>query len=161
MTAFMKQSWREVLSAVCAFVALVVVLISGATGYLAGNALNYVAICSSVVALVAIAADAWLRARTRSKKHKEKLSSRVLSDVLLLVAVAALSTGLAGLIIERVPLAADIYFIPVNHPAAEGVAMNMTFVAVAFYAVAIIFLIAEAFAQREGSDVTRDEQSAK
>lgn len=140
--AVIKKASREILSAVLIVVALIVTVASGITGYLTGEAVNTTVICASVVALIALIADIVLIMRA------VPVARGILSDSMLFVALAGVCISLASLIIDRMPLAADVYFIPVNHPASEGTALNISIGAVACYAVAAIVLIAESFSKR-------------
>lgn len=51
-------------------------------------------------------------------------------------------------VMTRVTLAADVYFIPVNYPAAEADALHISIAGVACYLLADIVLIVEAFAAK-------------
>ena len=55
----------------------------------------------------------------------------------------------AQFVLERVRLAADIYFIPVNYPASEQTSLNVALIGVACYLVAILLLVVKAFTAKD------------
>ncbi|TCD53873.1 hypothetical protein EJ419_06370 [Alloscardovia theropitheci] len=158
MATFMKKSWREIIAAVATLAALIIVIVSGTTGFLAGNAINYPAIGLSILAVVALTADVALMIRGNKIAVEGMPSLRsIISDGLLIVSIASICAALAFLLVRRMPLVADIYFIPVNHPAAEDVAMNMTIAALVGYVIAVLLLIVESFMSRTSMSVKHDE----
>ena len=104
-----------------------VYLVNSTTGYMAGQGLSALVIALSVVAIVALAARAFAGNRLPA----------VLNDVLLIGAEVLLLVSFAQFVLERVRLAADIYFIPVNYPASEQTSLNVALIGVACYLVAI------------------------
>jgi len=128
----------EIVALVAAAAGLVVYVITSTTGYLAGRAVDPLPIVLTVVAVIALAATVWLRARLAA----------VLQDILLLASVAMLIVSLSIFILARVPLAADVYFIPVNYPEAEATTLHISFIGLALYLVAVVALIVTAFVAR-------------
>ncbi len=113
--------------------------VTSATGYLAGSATNPLPIVCTIAALLCLAARMFAG---------EKLPG-VVNDLLLVLAALGLIASFAVFTLARVPLAADVYFIPVNYPAAEETALHTSIVGVAAYLVAIMALIVDAFTVRD------------
>ena len=108
-------------------------------GYMAGQGLSALVIALSVVAIVALAARAFAGNRLPA----------VLNDVLLIGAEVLLLVSFAQFVLERVRLAADIYFIPVNYPASEQTSLHVALIGVACYLVAILLLVVKAFTAKD------------
>ncbi|OZG65261.1 hypothetical protein [Bifidobacterium eulemuris] len=125
----------ELIAAVAAVVGLVVYLITSTTGYLAGKEMNVLPIVCTVLAVVALLAMVAAGPRLGELANDALL---IASEVLLVVSFALFT-------LDRVSLAADIYFIPVNYPASEQSALNISLVGVVAYLVAIVLLIVKAF----------------
>ncbi len=134
----LKSGLIELVAIVAALVGLVVYVITSTTGYLAGRAVDPLPIVLTVIAIGALGVGLVLRDRM----------TPVVRDVLLLVSVAALAASLAIYLLARVPLAGDVYFIPVNYPEAEATTLHISFVGLALYLVAVIATIVEAFRPR-------------
>ncbi len=134
-----KGSIRLIVAALCALVGLAVYLVSSFTGYLAASAVDMKPILFSVIALVLLAA---------SFMAGDKLPG-LCSDVMLLAAAALIIASFALFTLARVPLAADIYFIPVNYPAAEETAFYLSLVGIIGYLLSILVLILEGFLKKE------------
>ena len=83
--------------------------------------------------------------RVGKRVHTETGIDRAGASV---VSVALLCVSFGIFLLARVPLAADVYFIPVNYPAAEETALMISFVGLALYLIAIIALVVEAFAAK-------------
>jgi hypothetical protein len=133
-----KNGLTELIAIAAAVVGLVLYVVTSTTGYLAGRALDPLPVVLTVVGVLLLAADLGLRNRLAA----------VVRDLLLLAAVAALVGSFALFLLARVPLAADVHFIPVNYPAAEETTLNVSLVGMAFYLVAIVAGIVEAFVAR-------------
>ncbi|OZG59781.1 sodium:proton antiporter [Bifidobacterium lemurum] len=131
----------ELIAAVAAVVGLVVYLITSTTGYLAGKAMNVLPIVCTVLAVVALLAAVAVGSRLGELANDALL---IASEVLLVVSFALFT-------LDRVSLAADIYFIPVNYPASEQTALNISLVGVVAYLVAIVLLIVKAFTAKATS----------
>lgn len=139
MTKSIASRVPELIAAVAAVIGLVVYLITSTTGYLAGKEMNVLPIACTVLAVVALLAAVVVGSRL----------SAVINDVLLVVSEVLLVVSFAFFTLGRVSLAADIYFIPVNYPASEQTALNISLVGVAAYLVAIVLLIVKAFAAKD------------
>jgi len=129
---------RTALAAVVAVGGLLIYIVSSTTGYLAGRELDPLVLVASIVALVALVVE--LTAGDRL--------SAVVRDVLVVGSTTALSVAMVIFLLARVPLAADVYFIPVNFPAAEEATLNLSLVGIGLYLVAVLVLIVEAFAAK-------------
>lgn len=137
--ATIKSNIADIVAFVAAVAGLAVYLVTSLTGYMAGQGVSVPVIAMSVVALVALAARIALASRLHG----------VVADVLLIGAEALLIGGFALFTLSRVRLAADIYFIPVNYPASEQTALNISIVGVVCYLIAIVALIVKAFTAKD------------
>ncbi|WP_282945206.1 hypothetical protein [Cellulomonas endometrii] len=132
------RSVPELVAAVAGVGGVAVYLVTSTTGYLAGRSLDPLVIVLTVAGLAAVVLD--LTAGHRF--------TAVVRDLLLVGSVAALSAGMALFLLARVPLAADVYFIPVNYPAAEATTLHLSFVGLGLYLVAVLALVVESFAAK-------------
>lgn len=133
-----KASLREIIALVLAVAGLAVYIVTSTTGYLAGTAMNVLPIVLTVVAVAALVVDIALGSRLPA----------VVRDLCVVGASALLAASIALFVMSRVTLAADVYFIPVNYPAAEADALHISIAGVVCYLLADIALIVEAFAAR-------------
>lgn len=131
-----KASLREIIALVLAVAGLAVYIVTSTTGYLAGTAMNVPPIVLTVVAVAALVVDIALGSRLPA----------VVRDLCVVGASALLAASIALFVMARVTLAADVYFIPVNYPAAEADALHISIAGVVCYLLADIALIVEAFA---------------
>ena len=134
-----KLNVKTLVAAAAGLAGLVVYGVTSATGYLAGSATNPLPIVCTIAALLCLAARMFAG---------EKLPG-VVNDLLLVLAALGLIASFTVFTLALVPLAADVYFIPVNYPAAEETALHTSIVGVAAYLVAIVALIVDAFTARD------------
>lgn len=134
MATTIKTHVSELAAAAATLIGLMVYLVNSTTGYMAGQGLSALVIALSVVAIVALAGN--------------RLPA-VLNDVLLIGAEVLLLVSFAQFVLERVRLAADIYFIPVNYPASEQTSLHVALIGVACYLVAILLLVVKAFTAKD------------
>lgn len=120
-------------AAVAALGGLIVYLVTSLTGYLASASLNTAPIVCTAAAVVLLAVAA-----------SGKVSG-IVNDLLAAVSGVLLLVSIYRFVLARVSLAADVYFIPVNYPAAEANALHISIVGVALYLIAYIALIIAAF----------------
>lgn len=139
MATTIKTHVSELAALAAALIGLVIYLVNSTTGYMAGQGLNALVIVPSVAAMVALAIRVFAGDRL----------PEVLDDVLLIGAEALLLVSFAQFVLERVRLAADIYFIPVNYPASEQTSLNVALIGVACYLVAILLLVVKAFTAKD------------
>lgn len=136
MLGNLTKNGRSVcIAAVFALVGLVFYLVTSMTGFLAGTAMNLLPVLCTVAAILLALIVALVG---------DKLPAVILD---LAVAAAALLVigGFALFALGRVSLVADVYFIPVNYPQAEAAALNLSFVGLGCYAVAVVAMVAAAF----------------
>jgi hypothetical protein len=139
MATTIKTHVSELAAVAATLIGLVIYLVNSTTGYMAGQGLNALVIGLSVVAMVALAVRVFAGDRL----------PEVLNDVLLVGSEVLLLVSFAQFVLERVRLAADIYFIPVNYPASEQTSLNVALIGVACYLVAIVLLVAKAFTAKD------------
>lgn len=130
-----KLNPKLLTAAVAGILGIAVYAYTSFTGYLAASATNMLPFVGGGIALVCILA---------LLAAGDKLPS-VVYDVVLVAAAVALIVGLAQFVLARTSLAADVYFIPVNYPASEETALNISIVGAIGYLVGIIALIVEGF----------------
>lgn len=121
------------LAALTAIVGVIFYNITAYTGFLAGSATNMMPTLLTVVVLCIVGIY-----------FKSNKASTV-SDIMVVAMVVLYAVILAVFVLERVSLMADVYFIPVNYPPAEKVALNLSFVGLIFYMISTISSIVVAF----------------
>lgn len=134
-----KSNISELIALVGAVIGLAVYILTSTTGYMAGQGVNAMTIALSVIAIVVLIVKIALGGHV----------ANVVNDVLLVGSEALLIVGFSLFALARVRLAADIYFIPVNYPASEQTALNISIIGVVCYLIAIIALIVKAFAAKD------------
>lgn len=141
-TKLAKSGLSVWVALVTAVIGLVVYLVTSFTGYLAGSATNPAPIVCTVIAIVLAVVLA---------AASDKLGGGVL-DLAVLAATALLIASFALFALGRVSLVADVYFIPVNYPAAEETALNISIVGLVSYLVSIVAMIAACFSGKLSRD---------
>lgn len=132
----MKQQKLSVTGLVAVAAALVgaaFYLITTLTGYLTGSAPNLLVLGCSVLAILLLAVLA-----------SGKTAGGV-RDLVILAAGFLLIAGMVFFALDRTSLAADLYFIPVNYPASEETAFQLSLVGIAGYLVALVADLVAAF----------------
>lgn len=119
-------------------VGFIIYLVNSTTGYLAGTAVDGWLIAITLIAFALIVVEFVLH-------DKIDLYNGLFNDLILIVVGVLFAIGTCLFIVDRVGIAADVYFIPVNFPVAEGTALNIGITGVAFYAVAMICAAVAAF----------------
>ena len=137
-TKLAKSGLSVWVALVTAVIGLVVYLVTSFTGYLAGSATNPAPIVCTVIAIVLAVVLA---------AAGDKLGGGVL-DLAVLATTALLIASFALFALGRVSLVADVYFIPVNYPAAEATALHTSIVGLVFELVGIVCGIAAAFSSK-------------
>lgn len=139
----MKNANKTLLvTAVVAAAGLAVYLYTSLTGYLASASVNTTPVLCTIAAIVLLAALAVASDRFPG----------LAKGVAMGVSAALLLVSIYQFVLARVSLAADVYFIPVNYPAAEETALHISIVGIVLYLVAYIALIAAAFTSDKGSE---------
>ena len=93
-----------------ALVGLVIYLITSLTGYLVDTPFNAIPVVCTAVGMVLILAC-------------DKVKAGIVKDVLLVAGALALIGALSLFAMDRVRVAADVWFIPVNRPVSEDVCL--------------------------------------
>ena len=125
-------------SAVAALVGGGMYLATSLTGFLAGTTMNPIpAVCTAL----AIVLELVLAARAGQL-------SQGLADVLMAAVTVLLLVSFGLFALDRVSLAADVYFIPVNYPASEETALNLSIGGLGAYLVSLAALIAAGFREK-------------
>ncbi len=130
--------WIAFGAAVMALVAMIVYIVSGTTGYMAGQKLDALPIVFTVISFVGLPVIL---------VFSDKLDRRI-TGALLFVITILLAISLCLFIMARLDLFADIYFIPVNYPDSEVTSLNATIVGIVFYLISIVAVIVTGFAEK-------------
>lgn len=126
------------ISALCSLIGLIFYIVTSTTGYLAGSRFDVLPIVFSIIAL-AIGIVLFI--------IPEKLN-RITQEILLFALLLLLIASALLFLQSRVELAADVWFIPVNYPASEETALNISIVGVVFYILAVVATIVTGFFDR-------------
>ena len=119
-----------------ALIGLVIYLITSLTGYMVDTPFNAIpVVCTAVGMVLIIACDA--------------VKPGIVKDVLLVAGALALIGAVSLFAMDRVRLAADVWFIPVNRPASEDVCLYTSLVGVAMYIISILAAAAKGFCTKE------------
>lgn len=116
-------------SIVFALIGFIIFIINSTTGYLAGSQIQFGTLILSIIALVF---GVLLFLFRNSMEKYETLISIVIGLFLSIATVLFVES--------RVYLAADVWFIPVNYPESEEVALWISIAGVASYVLSIITL---------------------
>ena len=108
----------SIFATVTALVALVIYLVTSLTGFMAGKAMNIWPVVLTVAAIVLLFAA-------------DKMKPSALKDVVIVLTGFALIGCISFFAMDRVKLAADVWFIPVNRPETEDVALYCSLAGVA------------------------------
>lgn len=134
-----KLNIRLLIATIGAILGAVIIAMTSYTGYLAASDTDVtplgLAIAAIVLLVVLLAAGGKMPA--------------IVHDILLFAAAAAIIVCIALFVLARTSLAADVYFIPVNYPAAEATALHISIVGAVGLVVAIIAVIADGFAAQK------------
>ena len=134
-----KGSVLIILAALATLVGLVIYVVSSYTGYLATATADMRPIFFSVIALVLLAVLYGMGGRLPGLCY----------TAVLWAAAGLVIASFACFALFRVSLAADVYFIPVNYPEAEEIALKISIGGIAGYAASILMLILEGFFGKE------------
>ena len=74
---------------------------------------------------------------------------KILRDICILLGGLCLVASIGFFVLNRVDPAADIWFIPVNYPAAEKTSLYISCVGIAFYCVSYIAVTIKAFTTKD------------
>lgn len=126
----------SIFSAVTALAALVIYLFTSLTGYLAGSAMNIWPIVLTVVAIALLFAA-------------DKMKASAVKDIVIVLTGMALIGSISFFAMNRVTLAADVWFIPVNRPETEDVALYWSLAGVVLYLISFVTVTVKAFSHKE------------
>ncbi|HIU70372.1 MAG TPA: hypothetical protein IAC60_02140 [Candidatus Enterosoma merdigallinarum] len=132
---FTKNTYVVLGSAVVLLIAFIIAVVSGTTGYMAGKAVNGLIVAFSLIALIILAALPFVSSKI----------GKIPTDILLVAAGALIAVTTCVLIWDRVTLAADVWFIPVNYPEAEEAALNVSIVGAVFYLISFVGVCVSSF----------------
>lgn len=121
---------------VTALIGLVIYLITSLTGYMVNTPFNAVPVVCTAAGMVLILLC-------------DRVKPGLIKDVLLVAGALALIAALSLFAMDRVRLAADVWFIPVNRPASEDVCLYTSLVGVAAYVVSVLACAAKGFSAKE------------
>ena len=117
-----------------ALIGLVIYLITSLTGYMVDTPFNAIPVICTAVGMVLIVAC-------------DKAKPGIIKDVLLVAGALALIGAVSLFAMDRVRLAADVWFIPVNRPASEDVCLYTSLAGVAMYIISILAAAVKGFAK--------------
>lgn len=135
--------WISIASAVLALIGMIIYISTSTTGYLAGQSMDVLPIVFTVLAMIVLVATALVA---------DKLDERIVGGILFAVCLL-LTVSFCLFVFARIQLFADVYFIPVNYPEAEGTALSSSIVGYVFYGLALIGTIAAGFSGKLNRDV--------
>lgn len=135
--SFIKKNGILLAAAILALAGMTIYIITSVTGYLASAAMNPLPIVCTVVAVGMLGAVMFTN----------RNMVLVLRDALVMASSVLLLVSFYYLILARVQLAADVYFIPVNYPASEAAALHVSIVGAVFYLAADLAVIVMAFSR--------------
>lgn len=126
----------SIFATVTALAALVIYLVTSLTGYLKGSAMNIWPVVLTVAAIVLLFAA-------------DKMKPSALKDVVIVLTGFALIGCITFFAMDRVKLAADVWFIPVNLPEGESTALYCSLAGVALYLISFVTVTVKAFSRKE------------
>ena len=130
--------WITVAAAVLALISMIIYIVTGTTGFMSGTILNALPIVFTILAIAVLVASVLLSA---------KLDKRIVG-VMLAVACVLLAVSFCIFIVERIQIFADVWFIPVNYPEAEGAALSSSVTGIVFYILSVVCVIVAGFAEK-------------
>jgi len=125
--------------AVCATVVGLVLYIVSSVIFPSKSVLGWPVIAASAVALLLLAIVA----------YASETLPKLLRDVCILGGGLALIAAISFFVLNRVEPAADIWFIPVNYPAAEATSLYISCSGIACYCLAFIAATIKAFSAKD------------
>lgn len=129
------SAWIIIGATVLALVSLIFYIATSTTGFLAGSAINPLPIVFTILAILGAAA----LIAFAGKMNKWAIDGAVVAITVLLI------VSLMVFMNVRVPLVADVYFIPVNIPPEEISSLNVSIVGFVFYGLSVLAMIAASF----------------
>jgi len=133
-----KQSLIAWIAVCAAVVGLVLYIVSGVI-YPSKSILSWEVPVLTVIALLALSVVA----------YAGKSLPGFLRDVFIVGGGLALIGAICFFVLKRLDPAADIWFIPVNYPAAEKTSLYISCVGIAFYLIAFVMTLVKAFTAKD------------
>lgn len=130
--------WITLAAAVLGLIAMIIYIVSGTTGYMAGQPVSALPIVFTIIAVLGLGAMFALA---------DKLDRRIVGAILFVIDVL-LAVSLCLFITDRVQLFADVYFIPVNYPESEVASLNTSIAGMVFYIITLVGVIVTGFAKQ-------------
>lgn len=130
--------WITLAAAVLGLIAMIIYIVSGTTGYMAGQPVSALPIVFTIIAILGLGAMFAVA---------DKLDRRIVGAILFVIDVL-LAVSLCLFITDRVQLFADVYFIPVNYPEAEVASLNTSIAGMVFYIITLVGVIVTGFAKQ-------------
>ena len=122
-------SWILLASFVLGLAGLIVYYVNSTTGYYSGRSASTPILVLTIIGLVLEVVVFFLADKAKA-----------LRDLLVIGAGACLIVALCLFAMDRVNIAADVWFIPVNYPEAEEVSLNVALVGAVLYVLSILGL---------------------
>lgn len=138
MKSLTKSGWLICTSIIMALAGMAFYIFTSTKGFLAGSTLKLAPIIFTVVAIVL----ACVLVGVTNKLNP------LLIDILVVVSTVLIIASFSLFVLGRVSLVADVYFIPVNYPKAEEIALNISLVGIGCYSISIITMIIAAFSSK-------------
>ncbi|MCD8295600.1 MAG: hypothetical protein LUE27_10220 [Clostridia bacterium] len=138
MNMIKKQTvfgWLSIAAGVLSLVALIVYCVNSGTGYYASSSTNGLPIAFAVISVVLLIGAPLIA---------DKMDSRIM-PVFVLIAAVLMATSACVYIWERVPMFADMWFIPTTPPAAEQAALAPSMAGIIFYFISAIVAVVACF----------------
>lgn len=130
--------WLSVAAALLALIGMIIYVVSGTTGYMAGQPVDALPIVFTIITIIVLLAAVALGG---------KLDGRITGIMVFVVGVLT-AVSLCVFVVARIELFADVYFIPVNYPESEGAALNTSIVGLVFYVLSIVCMIVAGFGEK-------------
>lgn len=130
--------WITLAAAVLGLIAMIIYIVSGTTGYMAGQPVSALPIVFTIIAILGLGAMFAVA---------DKLDRRIVGAILFVIDVL-LAVSLCLFITDRVQLFADVYFIPVNYPESEVASLNTSIAGMVFYIITLVGVIVTGFAKQ-------------
>jgi len=144
MSIIKKQNafgWVLCGSIVFSLVGLIIYIVTSTVGYLDGQSFSVLPIIFTILFI----AGGSILFIIPEKLGKFKGLVEILMGALI-------SVSICWFILNRVDLAADVYFIPVNYPEAEETALSTSIVGMVFYLISIVGLVVVSFTSKTTKD---------
>ena len=121
-------------SLVVLLISFIIFIVNSTSGYLAGKTVDPLTLSLLIISLCLGFALFFLEDKAR------KISPIVIAIIALLIGVSFCS-----FVYARLSLFADVYFIPVNYPAAEEASLNVALVGIIFILISFIGCVSSLF----------------